>query len=134
MPPLQKSPSPRVSQQSSTQAGKSSTSKTTPKGRAQPGRILEWRYDTPLRLQIVLGGLQNLVQISTLAEVIKEVEDELLHCEKQMADHPALEQGLIASSAGDTYSDNSITPSESASVKARKRREAEKAAAEVCNP
>ena len=52
-----------------------------------------------------MGGLQNLVQISTLAEVIKEVEDELLHCEKQMADHPALEQGLIASSAGDTYSD-----------------------------
>ena len=69
------------------------------------GGFWKWRYDTPLRLQIVLGGLQNLVQISTLAEVIKEVEDELLHCEKQMADHPALEQGLIASSAGDTYSD-----------------------------
>ena len=73
-----------------------------------------------------------MVPVSVLTEMIKEVNDELLHCEKQMAHHPAVEQRLAASSAGDADSDNSITPSESASVKARKRREAEKVAAEVC--
>ncbi|PVH88179.1 hypothetical protein DL98DRAFT_581395 [Cadophora sp. DSE1049] len=92
-----------------------------------------WRYDATLRLRKALRYLHKVVHVSALTEMIKEVDDELLHCEKHMAEHPAVERRISASSGSDGESEDSLTPSESVSAKARKRRE-EEAAAEVCIP
>ncbi|KAK0113573.1 hypothetical protein ONS95_013822 [Cadophora gregata] len=85
-----------------------------------------WRFDATLRLRIALAGLHKVVPVAAITEMLNEVDDELLHCQKQMADHQAVEVRGTAGSSSEV-SDNSIMPSESASMQARKKMEQETA-------
>lgn len=75
--------------------------------------------------------MRQVVPVAALMEMIKEVDCELVHCRKQMAEHSAVLQaqkiekeleGVVSASS------NSVTPSESMSVMARKKKELESAA------
>ncbi|KAH9219220.1 hypothetical protein DL95DRAFT_443609 [Leptodontidium sp. 2 PMI_412] len=85
------------------------------------GDLWTKRHETTSRLRRVLGGLNKVAPIATLTEMIKEVDDELLHCKKQVAEHPATEKHIPAGSRNDAGSEKSLAPSDSTIKNAKKK-------------
>ncbi|KAG4439090.1 hypothetical protein IFR05_005432 [Cadophora sp. M221] len=97
------------------------------------GDLWTKRYEATFRLRIVLEGLHKVAPIAALKEMVKEVDDELLHCKKQLAEHPATEKRIPAGSRGSAGSQKSLAPSDSVSSRVRRKRLQEMAAEKIKN-
>ena len=81
----------------------------------QLGDIWLWRHDETTRLRTLLGSLYKTMPVKPLEAIMDEVNQEVVHIKKNMADHPPRRSRGVWNALK-----TSITPSESPSIQISK--------------